>query len=64
MNGERFILLIVSICLILLTAGILGEVCFQKGRAAGRTDQIIGWKIDDTDTGFVFSPIIGNDAKR
>ena len=64
MDAKNFILLIVSICLILLTAGILGEVCFQKGRAAGRTDQIIGWKIDNTDTGFVFSPIIGNDVKR
>ena len=64
MDAKNFILLIVSICLILLTAGILGEVCFQKGRAAGRTDQIIGWKIDNTDSGFVFSPIIGNDAKR
>jgi len=63
MDAKNFILLIVSICLILLTAGILGEVCFQKGRAAGRTDQIIGWKIDNTDSGFVFSPIIGNDAK-
>ena len=63
MDAKNFILLIVSICLILLTAGILGEVCFQKGRAAGRTDQIIGWKIDDTDSGFVFSPIIDNDAK-
>ena len=63
MDAKNFILLIVSICLILLTAGILGEVCFQKGRATGRTDQIIGWKIDDTDSGFVFSPIIGNDVK-